>query len=604
MTKLLTFNCRKNIFNINFLILPFSLYLTIFTSQVNAQEIERRIDFTPINSQPPTKPLSPDEIIPQTDNQDILQPLPQQNLQENISNGPTEICIKEFTFKGNTVFSQAELNKIIKEQLNITSDNNQCFKLTFNQVIEARSIITRYYLENNYPAAFAYIPENQEVALVDGTITMNIIEGKIEKIKITGLKRLNQNYIKSRLTRGNLTPLNQEQLIENLLLLQRNPLISKINAELSTGFTVGGVILEVAVEEANTFNIQAKLDNNRSPSVGSFRRAITISEGNLLGLGDNANVSYKNTDGSNELEVNYGIPLNSNDGTLSFKYRLSSSEVIEEPFDKLDIHSDYRNYELSFRQPIIRNVNENKSEEFVLGFNFSRQESDNYLLGQRFPVSIGADENGETKISALRFSQEYTNRGINDVFLARSEFSVGVDLFDVTTNDGVDPLSKTQLPDNNFFLWRGQVQWLHLLDSDTIFLLRSGMQFADRPILSLEQFGYGGFYTVRGYRQDARLTDNGIFATAELQFPLYSDFNNNHLLSIHPFLDVGTGWNSGRDNPNQKTLVGIGFGLQWRTRDRFKARIDWGIPLIDINSGDQKTWQENGVYFTVEYNFF
>ena len=427
------------------------------------------------------------------------------------------------------------------------------------------------------------------------------IEGKVEEIKITGLRRLNQNYLKSRLTRGNLNPLNQEQLIENLLLLQRNPLIDRINAELSTGFTTGGVILEVIVEEADTFNIEAELDNNRSPSVGSFRRGVTISEANLLGFGDNASVSYKNTDGSNELEVNYGIPLNSNEGTLSFKYRLAESDVIEEPFDRLDIQSDYRNYELTFRQPIMRNIDENKSEELILGFSFSRQESDNYLLGRRFPVSIGADEDGEIKISALRFSQEYINRGINDVFLARSEFSVGVDIFDVTNNSGiVDPLSGDRLPDNNFFLWRGQLQWLHLLNTDTILLLRSGMQFADRPLLSLEQFGYGGFYTVRGYRQDARLTDNGIFGTAELQFPLYRDFNNDRLFSIHPFVDVGTGWNTDRDNPDRATLLGIGFGLQWRTSDRFRARLDWGIPLIDINSGDKKTWQENGVYFSLE----
>jgi hemolysin activation/secretion protein len=387
-------------------------------------------------------------------------------------------------------------------------------------------------------------------------------------------------------------------------LLQRNPLISKINAELSTGFTPGGVILQVTVEEANTFNVQVAIDNNRSPSVGTFRREVTVSEANLLGLGDSASIGYKNTDASNELELNYTVPFNSTDGTVSFKYRLASSEVIESPFDQLNISSDYRNYEFNLHQPIIRKVNEKSSQEFALGLNFSRQESDNYLSGKKFQFSTGADENGHTNISALRLSQEYTNKGFKDVFLARSEFSFGLNWFDATINNSVDPLSKTELPDSNFFIWRGQLQWLHLLNTDTTLLLRSGLQFADRPLVSLEQFGYGGFNTVRGYRQDAQLTDNGIFAGAELQYPLYHNLSGSNLLSIHPFIDVGTGWNTGRVDPKNNTLLGAGFGLQWRSGDRFKARLDYGIPLIDINSGDKKTWQENGIYFTLEYNFF
>ena len=74
MPKLLTLNERKKIANINCLMLSVSLYLTIFASSVNAQRINPNIKFNPIDSQPPSQPLSPDEIIPKTDNQNILQP--------------------------------------------------------------------------------------------------------------------------------------------------------------------------------------------------------------------------------------------------------------------------------------------------------------------------------------------------------------------------------------------------------------------------------------------------------------------------------------------------------------------------------------------------
>jgi hemolysin activation/secretion protein len=35
----------------------------------------------------------------------------------------------------------------------------------------------------------------------------------------------------------------------------------------------------------------------------------------------------------------------------------------------------------------------------------------------------------------------------------------------------------------------------------------------------------------------------------------------------------------------------------------FNARVDYGIPLVSV-SGDKNTWQENGIYFTIQYGSF
>ncbi|MCU0567201.1 MAG: hypothetical protein MUF49_11455 [Oculatellaceae cyanobacterium Prado106] len=36
---------------------------------------------------------------------------------------------------------------------------------------------------------------------------------------------------------------------------------------------------------------------------------------------------------------------------------------------------------------------------------------------------------------------------------------------------------------------------------------------------------------------------------------------------------------------------------------KFSARVDWGIPLVDVDSGD-RTWQENGIYLSLRYTSF
>jgi hemolysin activation/secretion protein len=217
-------------------------------------------------------------------------------------------------------------------------------------------------------------------------------------------------------------------------------------------------------------------------------------------------------------------------------------------------------------------------------------------------VFVGADEEGKTRVSALRFAQEWTQRSRRDVFSARSQFSVGLDLFDATVND--------REPDSRFFAWRGQLLYLRLLGEATgdpavgpTLLLRSDIQLAASSLLSFEQFGYGGQATVRGYRQDVLLTDNGIVASAEARLPIARFPGVRGVLQLAPFIDFGAGWNADGNNPSTNTLVGAGLGLLLEMGDNFRARLDWGIPLVDIDSGN-RTWQENGVYFQLEYDLF
>ena len=107
-----------------------------------------------------------------------------------------------------------------------------------------------------------------------------------------------------------------------------------------------------------------------------------------------------------------------------------------------------------------------------------------------------------------------------------------------------------------------------------------------------------------GYRQDLLLTDNAAFASAEIRLPIFRINQIDSVFQLAPFFDVGTAWNNGkqRGRPQTNTLASIGLGLRLLFNS-FTARLDWGIPLVSVDS-DKKTWQENGLYFSVEYNPF
>jgi hemolysin activation/secretion protein len=511
---------------------------------------------------------------------------------ERVLDVPGTITVKEFEFVGNTAFSQEELNRAVAEFIGKP--------IAFAQLLQAANKITELYVQNGYITSGAYIP-SQEIQ--SGSVKIQVVEGSLEAIEVKIVKgRLNPDYVSDRLAIATEKPLNINRLQEALQLLQFDPLIDSLKAELSAGTQPGTNLLEISVVGAKTFNVGLNLNNNRNPSIGSFERGIEISEANLFGWGDGVSLAYNNTDGSNRIETSYTLPLNAYNGTLNFRFQYTDNDIVEPPFDDLDIEADTRDFELTYRQPVLRQATPEVTRELALSLTAARRESDSSILGVDFPLFPGANEAGETRISELNFTQEWLQRSSQDVLAARSQFSLGIGAFDATVNDSE--------PDSRFFLWRGQFLYLRRLNTATdnpvfnpTLLLRTDLQLAGDSLLSREQFSLGGQATVRGYRQDALLGDSGLFASAEVRLPVAHVPEVEGTLQIAPFIDFGKVWNANGNNPEPQNLMGIGVGLLWQMGDKFTARLDWGIPLVDIDSR-KRTWQENGVYFQVQYNPF
>ena len=538
------------------------------------------------------EPLPPTEVPLETPPN--VSPTPQESLDI-----PGTITVQGFEFVGSTVFSQEQLEQATAEFTGTP--------IGFAQLLQAAQRVTQLYLDEGYITSGAYIPSQE---LRDGVVTVQIVEGSLEEINVDIIdERLDPNYVRSRLAAATATPLNINRLQGALQQLQLNPIVESLNADLSAGTRPGTNILDVTVTGAETFNVQLFLDNNRNPSVGSFRRGIVISEANLLGIGDGISFAYSNTDGSDLFEGSYTLPLNARDGTLNFNFSISDNDIVEEPFFDVDgdgsgpdIEVDIRDFSLTYAQPVIQTATPEVSQELTLSLSAALRRSNSELFDTDFAIFPGADEQGETRLSVLRFAQEWLQRGRQQVFAARSQFSLGVGVFDATTEGD---------PDGEFLAWRGQLLYLRRLSRATddtevspTLLLRSDVQLAADSLVSLEQFSLGGQNTVRGYRQNSLLTDNGILGSAEVRVPIVRVPEVEGTLQVAPFIDAGVAWNKEGEALDPNTLIGVGVGLLWQMQENFAARLDFGIPLVeDIDRGEEETWQENGVYFQVEYNF-
>ncbi|MCC5898877.1 MAG: filamentous hemagglutinin N-terminal domain-containing protein [Phormidium sp. BM_Day4_Bin.17] len=555
------------------------------------------------NYRPPTSPqnCSPQSQLPQSDKQN--RPQSQQS---------QEFQVQNFHFVGNTVFSDEELAARTQTLLNRP--------LSFEELQTAADNITEHYKEKGYITTGAYIPPQTTQNRV---VTVQILEGTLEDIRVRTSGNLNPNYVVRRIERVAEGPVNQDQLIEALQLLQLDPHIDRLSAELAAGVQPGTNLLNVRVEERNAVTASLGLDNDRSPTVGSFRQQANSGIANLFGIGDVASLAYSNTEGTGNWNLGYQLPINALDGTVSLLYSTGESRIVEAPFDQVDIQADTRTYEVSYRQPLLRRVQPRRDEEnastardegqnssppsdyvfreFALGLTASRRDTQTSILDRNFPLSPGADNQGETNISVLRFFQDWTQRDSREVLALRSEFSLGVNWFGATVNDDD--------PDSQFFSWQGQAQWVRRLGGgletqqpETRLVLRGNAQLSADSLVPIEQFSLGGRRRMRGYRQDVLLADSGLFASAEVQIPLFRFARRQGTVWLAPFVEAGTVWNLGdRPNPDTSSLASAGLGLRLQLGDRLSAAFDWGIPLVELDTGNDSL-QDNGLYFSIRFN--
>lgn len=497
---------------------------------------------------------------------------------------PGSVVLKGFEIIGNQVISESEIDRLLQPYL---------FRpISFIELLEVQQAITQLFVQKGYFTSGAYIPPQK---ITDRTVKIEIIEGSIEDIKIYGLKHLRPEYIRERIEVATQPPVNRDKLLNALQILQLDPLIANISAELSQGINPGESLLEIEVEEANTFQTELSFNNYQAVTVGSQGRRLFIGDDNLLGFGDRFGVSYLNTPGSNSLEnLSYTIPLGAHDQELEIAYSYSDSSIISEPFKDLDLSSRGSSLNASYRQKILHTPR----KELTLGFAFNYQNTQLFLMDRGFPtLARGTDETGVTKIAALQFIQEYSDRGEDHVLAFSSQFNLGINVFDATINP-------PGIPDSHFLIWRGQGQYIKQLSEGTNILLRGQLQFADRPLVSLEQFRSGGAASVRGYRRDRTVADNGLFLSAELSHTIWQTNEGKNSLTLNPFGDFSHVWNTDDLAPEMETLASLGLGLQLLLGDALAARVDWGIPLIQDTDFEEDSLPDQRVYFSLELKPF
>jgi hemolysin activation/secretion protein len=484
------------------------------------------------------------------------------------------VVVRQFRITGNTVVSDAELAKIAApfENRPISSTDLE----------ELRRQLTLYYVSRGYVNSGAVIPDQ---TIGDGVIEIRIVEGRLTGIDVEGTRHFRKSYFEKRIALYAGPPLNLVNLQEGLQILLRDPLVSSINAQLAPGARPGEAVLNTRVVEAPRYDLGATLDNKISPSLGEAALTLQGEARNLIGVGDVLSGSFGYAEGiPYDGKVRYRSPLNARDTTAAVYYEKARAEVVQEPFKALDITSMLTTVGVQLSHPVYRTP----SRQLALGANLEKRESETTLLGEPFSFSPGV-ENGRAVVAVLRLVQDYVDRGRDQVIALRSTFSFGLSAFGSTIH--------SDAPDSRFRAWLGQLQWVRrLTERGDQVLFRIYGQITNDALLPMEQFSVGGLDSVRGYRTNQLVRDEGYSASLEYRRPLFA--NSTGWRNLQAALFVDRGWAKNKDEAVASPgLTGLGAGLVWSPSPRYSAELYFAHGTTNVPNAGSHSRQDQSFYF-------
>jgi hemolysin activation/secretion protein len=493
---------------------------------------------------------------------------------------PPSFTLRAVRFEGATRFTTAELQAIAAPFLNKA--------LRPLDLEELRQRVTRAYVERGHVNSGAVLEPG---ALQEGMLTLRIVEGRIGRVQQRGLQGLTERYLDARLRReGEVFEVGRLQ--ERFQLQLADPLFARLNARLLPDDEPGQAVLDVEVTRAPPWQLALFAHNHVAPAVGSTQVGFEGVWRNLLGWGDAAALTLAGGAASDQTDASWLLPLFGSRTTLTLRAARGASSVVEEPVASLDITSRISTREATLVQPLV----DEPRQRWAVGLTHSARHNRTRLAGFAFGFVPGEPEGG-IRLESWRLFQEVTVRRDRDVHALRVSALYG------RNNLVPEPLLPEQ-PPVHYRVWQLQGQSSLATsaagDEDARggpLLVRLLLQRSPDRLVPLERLAVGGRYTVRGYRENQLVRDNGWAVGLEWPWRVWQDTAQEARFSVAPVADIGEAWNRGEA---KSRLASAGIGLLW-TQGRLDAELYLARRLERRDNPTSGDLQDHGIHFQLRW---
>ena len=250
------------------------------------------------------------------------------------------------------------------------------------------------------------------------------------------------------------------------------------------------------------------------------------------------------------------------------------------------------------------------SHSLKAGLSYSpiRQRSQTLELKASFEArqsqtDFAGDELYDDRLRIVSLGATYNNADSYDGMNAfELTYSKGLDILGIR-EAGSDNLSRSEgRPDfHKLYVSAGRLQ---SLPYQFEFLTAIQGQYAFDPLLSSEEFGFGGGQFGRGYDPSEITGDKGLSASFELRRNMHLG-NPNFAYQGYGFFDIGKVWNIAPNAADKISAASTGLGLRIGTSYGWSGDINLAFPLTKKpdNAPKYTNGQSPRLLFSIQKSF-
>jgi hemolysin activation/secretion protein len=468
------------------------------------------------------------------------------------------VKIDQFTFSGNTLFSEAQLTPVVQEFVGK--------ELDFTGLNEAATKVRAYYRSRGYFLAQAYLPRQ---VIREGRVEITVIEGRIGEVELD--RDPAARFADSLLVGIIGTHLKQGQVItevglERPLLLINDLPGAGVVSEIRPSKTIGAADLRVNVDQSpSRITGFVDADNEGNRFTGEYRFGTNLNWNTPLGYGDQATFrGFVSDEGMWYTRFAYLIPAGYRGTRVGvsftrFDYRLAKDFATLQANGEGEVKSIYAFH------PVVRTRNTN----FILQLSYEDKRLVDRIESQ---ASVEQKNISDVKAGFVGdFRDGMLGGGLNAYSFTFTRGDLGIGPPAVLALDQAGHNTNGSFTKYNFDARR-----LQRVTENLNLLVSVSAQKATKNLTSAEKFSLGGPNGVRAYPVGEAGGDTGVLSSLEGRYivPGYKLLGAD--LTLIAFYDYG--WVNAFEQPlptdteNYRSISGFGVGATLGQEGNFILR--------------------------------
>ncbi len=476
----------------------------------------------------------------------------------NKRNEQIKFTLRKINITGNTAYDDQQLEQIYKNQLNTT--------ISLNDLINISLALTKKYRDAGYLLTKVIIPPQSIEAT--GTVSLQIIEGYVAKIFITG--KVNNSSRNLLLKYGkrisDCKPINIS-VLERYSLFANDIPGADVKVLLVASDAPGATDLYFVIEEKNSGwnlganNFNSQLMGRNLITIGAYVNGLT--SGSQTGIrgavaGDPNLLKFSQIEHSQQL----------NDNGLGIKASLSSTRTKPE-YANLNLPSfDTPGNALLVRANLHYALVRSRKQNFMITANASLLNSNTTFSGvQLF--------NDKIRTVGLQIDYDFFDAFINANTLMLS-IDQGINVLGASASPPSVINGKTVFTKLNLNLSRYQ----NIFSAKWYLFFAIKSQYSFSQLLSAEKFGFGGGPFGYGYSPSVIVGDDGVAGRAEIQYNIGTKLKYIPTVQLFLCADGATVWNiNTNDLPPKQSASSGGGGVRATIYRKIAAELILAKPF-------------------------